>query len=56
MSHNEFHNLREKLYDVQMPVEADLWQDIESTMRRRRVRRVLCYASSVAAVVVLALR
>jgi hypothetical protein len=42
MSHNEFHNLREKLYDVQMPVEADLWQDIESTMRRRRVRRVLC--------------
>lgn len=38
-----------------MPVEADLWQDIESTMRRRRVRRLLCYASSVAAVVVLAL-
>ena len=55
MSHNEFHNLREKLYDVQMPVEADLWQDIEATMRRRRVRRVLYYASSVAAVVLLAL-
>lgn len=55
MSHNEFHNLRDKLYDVQMPVEADLWQDIEATMRRRRVRRVLCYASSVAAVVLLAL-
>ena len=55
MSHNEFHNLRDKLYDVQMPVEADLWQDIEATMRRRRVRRVLYYASSVAAVVLLAL-
>ena len=55
MSHNEFHNLREKLYDVQMPVEADLWQDIEATMRRRRVRRVLYYASSVAAVVLLPL-
>lgn len=55
MSHNEFHNLREKLYDVQMPVEADLWQDIEATMRRRRLRRMLYYASSVAAVVLLAL-
>lgn len=55
MSHNEFHNLREKLYDVQMPVEADLWQDIEATMRRRRMRRMLYYASSVAAVVLLAL-
>ncbi|MBQ6574039.1 MAG: PorT family protein [Bacteroidales bacterium] len=55
MSHNEFHNLREKLYDVQMPVEADLWQDIEATMRRRRMRRMLYYASSVAAVVLLVL-
>lgn len=55
MSHNEFHNLREKLYDVQMPVEADLWQDIEATLRRRRMRRMLYYASSVAAVVLLAL-
>ena len=55
MSHNEFHNLREKLYDVQMPVEADLWQDIEATLRRRRMRRMLYYVSSVAAVVLLVL-
>lgn len=55
MSHNEFHKLRDKLYDVQMPVEADLWHDIEATLRRRRVRKLFYYASSVAAVVVLAL-
>ena len=55
MDHDEFHKLREKLYDAQMPVGADLWQDIEVSMRRRRVRRILFYASSAAAAVLLAL-
>ena len=55
MGHDEFHKLREKLYDAQMPVGADLWQGIEASMRRKRVRRILYYVSPVAAVVLLAL-
>lgn len=55
MDHDEFHKLREKLYDAQMPVGADLWQNIEVSMRRRRVRRIFFYASSAAAAVLLAL-
>ncbi len=54
MKHNEFHNLKEKLYDAQMPLEVDLWQSIEGSMRRRRMRRILYYASSVAAVLLVA--
>lgn len=54
MKHNEFHNLKEKLYDAQMPLEVDLWQSIEGSMRRRRMRRILYYASSAAAVLLVA--
>ena len=54
MKHNEFHNLKEKLYDAQVPLEVDLWQSIEGSMRRRRMRRILYYASSVAAVLLVA--
>lgn len=55
MNHNEFHNLREKLYDMEMPVGVDLWKGIDVSMRRQRKRRSLYYVSSVAAVVLLAL-
>ena len=47
--------LREKLYDVQIPVDGDIWTSIEGSLRRRRVRRIFCYASSVAAAIVVAL-
>lgn len=47
--------LREKLYDVELPVDGRIWTSIQDTLRRRRMRRVLYWSSSVAAVLVLAL-
>ena len=47
--------LREKLYDVELPVDDRIWTSIQDTLRRRRMRRVLYWSSSVAAVLVLAL-
>ena len=52
---SEFDKIREKLYDVQMPVGADVWGDIQATLRRRRIRKVLYYVSSSAAIILLAL-
>ena len=47
--------IREKLYDVEIPVDADIWSGIESGLRRRRIRRIFLYASSAAAILVAAL-
>lgn len=47
--------LREKLYDVELPVDDRIWTSIQDTLRRRRMRRVLYWSSSVAAVLTLAL-
>lgn len=47
--------IREKLYDVEIPVDADIWGGIESGLRRRRIRRIFLYASSAAAILVAAL-
>lgn len=55
MENREFKEIREKLYDVQVPVDADIWNGIESGLRRRRIRRVLLYASSAAAILIAAL-
>ncbi|MBE6246300.1 MAG: hypothetical protein E7110_02645 [Bacteroidales bacterium] len=55
MENREFDKIREKLYDMQMPVGADVWGDIQRSLRRRRVRRVLYYVSSSAAAILLAL-
>lgn len=55
MENREFNEIREKLYDVQVPVDADIWSGIESGLRRRRIRRVLPYASSAAAILIAAL-
>lgn len=55
MENMEFDKIREKLYNVQMPVEADVWGDIQGSLRRRRLRKVLYFASSSAAVILLAL-
>ena len=55
MENREFNEIREKLYDVQVPVDADIWSGIESGLRRRRIRRVLLYASSAAAILIAAL-
>ena len=55
MEKRQFEDIREKLYDVEIPVDADIWGAIEGSMRRRRVRRIFLYASSAAAVLVAAL-
>ena len=55
MNRGEFDNIREKLYDLQMPVEAGVWDDIAGTLRRRRRARLLYWASSAAAVIIAAL-
>lgn len=44
--------IREKLHDMQLPVDADVWQGIEGSLRRRKLRRLFLYASSAAVVVV----
>lgn len=55
MDNTQFENIREKLYDVQVPVDADIWSGIESGLRRRKIRRVFLYASSAAAIIIAAL-
>ena len=55
MDNGQFDKLREKLHDIEMPVDADIWQGIESSLRIRRIRRAFLYASSAAAVILAAL-
>lgn len=55
MEDKELKCFREKLYDVQIPVDGDIWASIEGSLRRKRMRRIFYYASSVAAAVLVAL-
>lgn len=52
---NGFKELRDKLYNVEIPVDDQIWVSIQDSMRRRRMRKVLYWSSSVAAAIVLAL-
>ena len=52
---NGFKELRDKLYNVEIPVDDQIWVSIQDSMRRRRMRRVFYWSSSVAAAIVLAL-
>lgn len=52
---NGFKELRQKLHDVELPVDDQIWTSIQDTLRKRRMRRVFYWASSVAAVLLLAL-
>lgn len=54
MDNMEFDKIREKLYDMQLPVEGDVWGNIQNSLRRRRLRRILYFASSAAAILLLA--
>ncbi len=56
MDNGQFDKIREKLHDVQMPVDADIWSGIESSLlRRKRMRRLFYYASTAAAILIAAL-
>lgn len=55
MDKGQLDKLRGKLYDVEVPVDADIWNGIESSLRRRKLRRMFLYASSAAAILIAAL-
>lgn len=55
MEQSQSDKIREKLYDLETPVNPEVWQGIEGPLRRRKLRRLFTYASSAAAVLVAAL-
>lgn len=55
MQDEQLRGLREKLYDAQVPVDADIWGAVEGSLRRRQLRKIFFYVSSAAAVLIIAL-
>lgn len=55
MQDEQLNKIREKLYDVQVPVDGEIWSSVEGSLRRRALRRAFIYASSVAAILIIAL-
>ena len=53
MAKREFDEIREKLYDHEVPVEPNMWEEVQASMRKRRLRRVFYYTVSSAAAVAL---
>ena len=51
MAKREFDEIRDKLYDHEVPVDAELWPDIQESLRRRRIRKLFCRVLSSAAVI-----
>lgn len=51
MAKGEFDEIRDKLYDHEVPVDAELWPDIQDSLRRRRIRKLFCRVLSSAAVI-----
>ena len=54
MAEKDFDEIREKLYGHEEQVDADLWAEVQASMRKRRLRKAFYYAVSSAAAVVLA--
>ena len=55
MNQEQLDKIREKLYTLQMSVEADVWKGISASLRRRRAVKLFWWASSVAAAAVVLL-
>lgn len=53
MAERDFDEIREKLYDHEVPVEPNMWEEVQASMRRRRLRKVFYYTVSSAAAVAL---
>ena len=51
MAKGEFDEIKDKLYGHEEPVDTELWQDIQGSLRRRRIRRIFYRALSSAAVI-----
>ena len=54
MAERDFDEIREKLYGHEEQVDANLWAEVQASMRKRRLRKAFYYAVSSAAAVVLA--
>lgn len=55
MNREQLDKIREKLYTLQIPVEADVWKGVSASLRRRRAAKLFWWASSVAAAAVVLL-
>ena len=55
MNQEQLDKIREKLYDLQIAVDADVWKGISASLRRKRGMKLLYWASSAAAAVIAAL-
>lgn len=53
MAERDFDEIREKLYHHEEPVEANLWEEVQMSLRKRRLRKAFYYALSSAAAVAL---
>ena len=51
MAEKDLDEIKDKLYDCEEPVDAELWTDIQDSLRRKRIRRVFYRAASCAAVI-----
>lgn len=51
MAEKDLEKIREKLYDHEEPADVELWQDIQDSLHRRKIRRVFYRAASCAAVI-----
>ena len=43
MAEKDLDEIREKLYDLEMPVEDQVWHDVQNSLRRRRLRKSFYY-------------
>ena len=56
MEENKIDKLfRDALYNMEQPVDAHLWGDIQRSIRASKIRRIFYWTSSVAAVIILGL-
>lgn len=53
MAERDFDEIREKLYYHEVPVEPNMWEEVQASMRKRRLRRAFYYTVSSAAAVAL---
>lgn len=53
MAERDFDEIRGKLYYHEVPVEPNMWEDVQASMRKRRLRRAFYYTVSSAAAVAL---
>ena len=51
MAEKDLDEIKGKLYDYEEPVDAELWSDIQDSLRRKRIRRIFYRVASCAAAI-----